>query len=504
MVLTALLLLVAADPLVIPLLRDASGPDQEKSVRGPNDRELRISNVSRPTLTAHLAAKPNGTAIIIAPGGGFRHLAIDKEGHDAARWLNTIGVSAFVLKYRAGSDPDRDVVMKRAMEDYALALAVVRQRATEWRIAPQKIGLMGFSAGGAIALQAATGPQEWRPAFVAPIYAGGFTGFTVPSDAPPAFFAAAQDDPLTQGNTVPAYLAWTAAKRPAAVHIFTRGGHGFGIRKVGAPSDVWPDRLHEWLASQNLTGGVESGKYATFIESAKLDAAFPKHTVLLDHGGYRVQAVGREKDGQGEIHATETDVVYFVSGAATLLTGGTLRDGTGRDGKVTAMNETRGTGLDGGARKDLQPGDVVTIPNGTPHQFLVPVACRYLIVKVSTQDAGKAPVVVPIAKGGALAAGDGYKVSASHRDKDGIAEFHERDTDVMYFIKGTGTLVTGGAVAEAKPSAPEEIRGPRIDSGIRQVVKPGDVVVVPSQVPHQFMDVEGPLDYFVVKVRSRP
>ena len=86
--------------------------------------------------------------------------------------------------------------------------------------------------------------------------------------------------------------------------------------------------------------------------------------------------------------------------------------------------------------------------------------------------------------------------------KDGIAEQHARDTDLMYFVRGTATLVTGGTVAEAKSTAPEETRGPKVSEGVRQAVKPGDLVVVPNTVPHQFVDVKGPLDYFVVKVRS--
>jgi mannose-6-phosphate isomerase-like protein (cupin superfamily) len=169
---------------------------------------------------------------------------------------------------------------------------------------------------------------------------------------------------------------------------------------------------------------------------------------------------------------------------------------------VIGPGETRGSGIEGGARKDLRAGDVVTIPNGMPHFFDVTSPCKYYLVKVRTNDAGKAPVTVSLAKGGALASGDGYKVSASHRDKDGIAELHARDTDLMYFVSGTGTLVTSGSVVEAKASGPEETRGPRVDAGIRQTVKPGDLVVVPNGVPHQFVDVKRALDYFVVKVRS--
>ena len=252
MILSLVLLALASDPIVVPLLRvDPAVPDQEKSVIGPNDTERRLSNVTRPTLTAHLAAKPSGMAFIIAPGGGFRHLAIDKEGHDLAKWLNTLGVSAFVLKYRAGSDPDREVVMRRSMEDYSAALGVVRARAAEWQVDPARIGLVGFSAGGAIALRAATGPAELRPAMVAPIYAGLSLGLVVPPDAPPAFFAAAHDDPLTPENTVKAYLAWNQAKRPATLHVFARGGHGFGVRKTGNPTDAWLQLFRAWIEELN-------------------------------------------------------------------------------------------------------------------------------------------------------------------------------------------------------------------------------------------------------------
>lgn len=242
----------------------------------------------------------------------------------------------------------------------------------------------------------------------------------------------------------------------------------------------------------------QPAKQATHIDSAKMDAAYPKHGILLDHGAYRVMAIGREKAGQGEIHEQDTDVVYFVEGTATLITGGTVKDG-----KSSATGEIRGTGVEGGERRNLKAGDVVTIPNGMPHQFTnINGPCRYYLVKVRTNDHGKPSNLTPISKGGALMAGDGYKVSASHRDKDGVTEEHARDSDVMYFIKGTATIITGGKVPDGKPAAAEEMRGTKIDGGVRQALKPGDVIVVPNTVPHQFVDVRGPLDYFVVKVRS--
>ena len=241
----------------------------------------------------------------------------------------------------------------------------------------------------------------------------------------------------------------------------------------------------------------QPARQATHIDSAKLDAAYPKHGILLDHGAYRVMAIGREKPGQGEVHENDTDVVYFVEGTATLITGGTVKDA-----KSSAPGEIRGMGVEGGERRNLKAGDVVTIPNGMPHQFAnITAPCRYYLVKVRTNDAGKPSILKPISTG-PLTSGDGYKVSASHRDKDGVTEEHARDSDIMYFIKGTATIITGGKVPDGKPTATDEVRGSKIDGGVRQKLKPGDVMVVPHTVPHQFVDVHGPLDYFVVKVRS--
>lgn len=258
--------------------------------------------------------------------------------------------------------------------------------------------------------------------------------------------------------------------------------------------------MRKILLSLTVAGLVlaQPAKQATHIDSAKMDAAYPKHGTPVDHGAYRVMAIGRDKDGQAEIHAKDTDVVYFVEGTATLVTGGTVKDA-----KDTAAGEVRGSGLQGGERRPLKKGDVIAIPNGTPHRFVdIKAPCRYYLVKVRTNDKGKPVSVTAFSKGGSLGSGDGFKIGASHRDKDGIAEVHTRDTDVMYFIQGSVTLVTGGSTADPKNSGPEEVRGPKINSGVRQTVKAGDVMVVPNTVPHQFVDVKGPLDYMVVKVRS--
>src|SRR5260221_1538144 len=154
---------------VIPLWEGRA--DNGTSAIGPKDSERRVKNVTNPTLTPYVPERGNGTAMIVVPGGGFQHLAIDKEGHDVAKWLNQLGVAAFVLKYSAGSDPDRAVVIERSMADANQAMRMVKARAAEWKVDPAKIGVIGFSAGGYIAAEMAMHSEaDLRPAFVAPIY----------------------------------------------------------------------------------------------------------------------------------------------------------------------------------------------------------------------------------------------------------------------------------------------------------------------------------------------
>ena len=159
-------LLLAA--LVIPIWPDK--PDLAESFVGPNDTERRIRNVTNPTLTVYLAPSPSGAAILIAPGGGFRHLAIDKEGHDVAKFLNSLGVSAFVLQYSAGANPDRAIVIKQSLADARQALSILHARAAEFKIDPAKTAILGFSAGGYLAADLALRGTP-RPAFAIPIYA---------------------------------------------------------------------------------------------------------------------------------------------------------------------------------------------------------------------------------------------------------------------------------------------------------------------------------------------
>jgi acetyl esterase/lipase len=229
--------------------------NQEVTERG-DDGERRTRLVVKPAITVHLPtpAIATGTAVVIAPGGGFRHLAIDKEGHDVARWLNTLGVAGIVLKYRVsppGADPAvaRKQVTAWALADAKQAMNLVRGHAAEWGIRPERVGFMGFSAGAFLATSLGLhfdGPT--RPAFLGIIYGAVDEGAVFPADTPPAFLVHADDDPtVPAARSTAIFEALKRAKVPAELHIYSKGGHGFGIRKKGLPVDAWPDRMKEWL-----------------------------------------------------------------------------------------------------------------------------------------------------------------------------------------------------------------------------------------------------------------
>ena len=236
-----------------------------------------VTNVSQPTLTAYLAdpAIANGTAVIVCPGGAFHALSINSEGIDVAKWLNGKGVTAFVLKYRlvpTGEDGVKEAmarlnnrqkldeanaaVIPMAVADGLAAVSYVRHHATEFGISPTRIGLMGFSAGGTVTASVTfTYTAENRPDFVAPIYAymGAVKETVVPKDAPPMFIVAATDDQLGLApDSINLYSKWLAAKKPVELHMYSKGGHGFGMRKQNLPSDQWIERFGDWLQIQGL------------------------------------------------------------------------------------------------------------------------------------------------------------------------------------------------------------------------------------------------------------
>jgi acetyl esterase/lipase len=229
-----------------------------------------VTNVTRPTLTVFKpsAETKNGTAIVICPGGGFMALSISSEGTDVAKYLAARGVTAFVLKYRlahTGEDGTAEFaplfadrkkfeeemkdVEPLAVADGLAAVAYVRQHASEWGVSPDRVGIIGFSAGGAVTAGVAFQyAPEGRPAFVAPIYGSMLKDAPVPADAPPMFIAAATDDSLGLAPaSVALYQKWTAAHKSAELHMYAKGGHGFGMRRQNIPTDHWIDRFVEWL-----------------------------------------------------------------------------------------------------------------------------------------------------------------------------------------------------------------------------------------------------------------
>ena len=223
-----------------------------------------IFNVVTPTLTAYLPprGKATGTGIIVAPGGAFVALAVDLEGTTVARWLQEHGIAAFVLKYRIVEKRgdgiptmDMDTAGRYGIADGIQAIKVVRQHAAEWGISPDRIGFMGFSAGAMVTSGTVLQQDSAaRPNFAAMIYGGPFGVMpAIPSNLPPLFLAWAQDDRLAREAIVNFHDALRRAGQRPEVHIFSTGGHGFGLKQQGTSSDHWIDDFYNWLDAQGLT-----------------------------------------------------------------------------------------------------------------------------------------------------------------------------------------------------------------------------------------------------------
>lgn len=239
---------------------------------GPGNSN-RVSDVTEPTITIYRAEKPNGASVIVAPGGGFMFLSWAHEGTQVCEWLNSIGVTAVLLKYRTPTRDEQEV-FTLPVQDAQRALGLVRHHATEWKLDPKRVGLLGFSAGGNLAGHAAwdrgarTFPQKADlddprgPDFLVFIYGGGFLdpndkskfreGFSVPTDAPPAFFLVAHDDKSNSIEAAMLYLEYKKRNLSAELHICAKGGHGFGMRKSKDPINYWPARCGEWMKSIGL------------------------------------------------------------------------------------------------------------------------------------------------------------------------------------------------------------------------------------------------------------
>ena len=237
-----------------------------------------ITNVSIPTLEVFLAPDSlnTGTSVIIAPGGGLYALSIEREGNMVAHWLNKKGINAFVLKYRLvpsgedgvadlNRDSERDPaafikgvkkVLTLSIDDGLKAMTYLRSHAKELNINPANIGFMGFSAGGAVTMGVAyTATEATLPNFLVAVYPwADAMPVQVPTEnAPPLLVVCATDDPLNlAAPAVDLYTAWQEKKRPVALQMYSKGGHGFGMRKQGLPSDGWIQRFYEWIVAEGL------------------------------------------------------------------------------------------------------------------------------------------------------------------------------------------------------------------------------------------------------------
>lgn len=249
-----------------------------EKVTAAKDSQLRtVYNVTKPTLTVYTPSKASdkGTAVIICSGGGFYHLAFDKEGTMVAQWLNSKGITAFVLKYRlvktdfdtSGNEvmdlSDRKKIESKiapvvafAITDALVAVKYVRENAEAYKIEKNRIGIMGFSAGGTVASGVVfNADSSNHPDFLGAIYAytGALKNSSVPSDAPPAFIVAASDDQLVPAvSSTKLYNDWINAGKSAELHIYSKGGHGFGMVKKNLPVDSWIDCFGDWLGLQGL------------------------------------------------------------------------------------------------------------------------------------------------------------------------------------------------------------------------------------------------------------
>jgi endo-1,4-beta-xylanase len=272
--------LFAADSQVIPLWPPNSatlkGQDEKEVTRPENaklgDRINSIVNVHNPSIEVFLPTREKsvGTAVIVAPGGGHRQLVIGSEGTDIAKWLNDLGIAAFVLKYRLAFTPNYQYTVEgEALADTQRAIRIVRARASEWGVKPDRIGVLGFSAGGALAALAnirfdngksdaadAIDRQSCRPEFVALVYPGWNRSMdiTAPKDAAHAFLTSAgKDDASHAIQTVEFYNALFKVGVPVELHIYSHGGHGKAINpREGIPFGTWHIRLQDWMSDLGL------------------------------------------------------------------------------------------------------------------------------------------------------------------------------------------------------------------------------------------------------------
>jgi acetyl esterase/lipase len=263
-------------------------PGQAPGDSGPQGEDKMekggVVNVTRPSIAVYRPAKDKdtGAALVVAPGGGYRMLAITHEGTDVAAWLTSIGVTAVLLRYRVPRRPD-DAEDKLPLQDAQRAMSIVRSKAADWGVDPARIGMVGFSAGGHLTANVSTNfdrrayepiddadKASCRPDFAILVYPGGILDkqdkeklrdqIRVSKDTPPSFLVVSTDDAGSAPGTVRLYLALKAAGVPAELHVYATGGHGYGMRKMDKPCATWPQRCEDWMRSRGLLKAADSGK----------------------------------------------------------------------------------------------------------------------------------------------------------------------------------------------------------------------------------------------------
>lgn len=258
-------------PAAISLWSKGAPGSESRAAESEDITGENVCNVHNPTLTPYLPerAKATGTAVIICPGGGHSKLCLGHEGYALAEWFRDRGIAAFVLKYRLAREKGSAyTIQDHAMADTRRALRMVRSRAAEWHIKTDRVGILGFSAGGELAAYAAMKhdpgqkdaadvieQQSSRPDFQALIYPGSSGSFTAATGMPPVFIAAGYSDrPDIAEGMASLYLKYKAAKVLAELHLFANAGHGFGYRHNAKPSAAarWPERFMEWLSDSGL------------------------------------------------------------------------------------------------------------------------------------------------------------------------------------------------------------------------------------------------------------
>lgn len=255
-------------PSTAPGTRNWTGKETQLDAELPGTGKVHVvTNVTVPTFSVFRppVTKANGTAMIVVPGGAFRALAWDLEGTEIAQWLAARGITAFLLKYRVRAPQPNEESEKRfeaaraiAIQDAQQALRLIRTDAARYGISKDRIGMIGFSAGAVTAMGIALSEDaSARPNFAITVY-GGIPADKKPSaNGPPVFIVAAHDDPqVPSAESVNIYQKWTDASLPAELHLYEKGGHGFGMRPRNLPVDNWPKALEAWLMNRGYIASL--------------------------------------------------------------------------------------------------------------------------------------------------------------------------------------------------------------------------------------------------------